>query len=45
MRLVDGRLDPRRLVGRTIALIEVPAAIEAMGSFAGVGVTVVDRFE
>ena len=37
-----GRLDPRRLVGRTVGLAEVPAALAAMDSpsAAGGGVTV-----
>jgi alcohol dehydrogenase len=29
--IVEGRLDPRPLVGRTIALDEAPAALTAMG--------------
>jgi alcohol dehydrogenase len=37
-----GTLRPQRLVGRTIALADVPAEIPAMGSFPGVGVTVID---
>ena len=40
----DGRLAPERLVGRTIALSEAPAALPRMGAFEDVGVTVVDRF-
>lgn len=39
-----GRLQPARLVRRTISLTDVPAALEAMGQFRDVGVTVVDRF-
>ena len=41
--VVDGRLRPDRLVRRTISLAEVPEALEAMGRFRDVGVTVVDR--
>lgn len=39
-----GRLDPRRLVHRTIRLDEAPVHLAAMGEFRGVGVTVIDRF-
>lgn len=39
-----GRLQPSRLVRRTIALAEAPAALEAMGRFRDTGVTVIDRF-
>ena len=40
----DGRLDPARLVGRTIDLDAAPAELAAMDDFAGLGMTVVDRF-
>jgi alcohol dehydrogenase len=41
-RIADGRLQPDRLVGRTISLDEVPAAIVAMGAPAtGAGMTVI----
>lgn len=39
-----GSLSPERLVARTIALSEVPAALPRMDAFEGVGVTVVNRF-
>lgn len=39
-----GQLQPKRLVRRTIALPEAPAALAAMGSFSGEGVTVITRF-
>ena len=42
--ITGGRLSPERLVTRTIALSEVPAALPRMNAFEGVGVTVVDRF-
>ncbi len=42
--ITGGRLAPERLVGRTIALSEAPAALPRMGAFADVGVTVIDRF-
>jgi alcohol dehydrogenase len=40
----SGEVDPARLVTRTVSLDEASSVIEAMGSFAGVGVTVIDRF-
>ncbi|MGE3312863.1 MAG: zinc-dependent alcohol dehydrogenase family protein [Limisphaerales bacterium] len=42
--VASGRLRPGRLVRRTLALSEVPAALEGMGRFAESGVSVVDRF-
>lgn len=42
--MASGRLDPGRLVQRTICLAEVPEALTAMGHFAQPGVTVVNRF-
>lgn len=42
--MTAGRLQPGRLVQRTIGLDEAPAALEAMGRFAQPGVTVIDRF-
>ena len=41
--VVAGRLQPGRLVRRTIGLEEIPAALAAMGDFRDPGVTVVDR--
>jgi D-arabinose 1-dehydrogenase-like Zn-dependent alcohol dehydrogenase len=41
-RVADGRLRPDRLVGRTIALDEVPAALMALGGPAtGAGMTII----
>ena len=42
--ITAGRLDPARLVGRTISLDEAPAALAAMSNFSGLGATVIDRF-
>jgi alcohol dehydrogenase len=42
--IARGKLQPRRLVRRTIALAEAPAALRELGEFRGPGVTVVDRF-
>lgn len=39
-----GKLDPSRLVRRTIALEKVSAVLADMGTFAGHGVTVADKF-
>ncbi|HOC01256.1 MAG TPA: zinc-dependent alcohol dehydrogenase family protein [Verrucomicrobiota bacterium] len=40
-----GKLDPQRLVGKTVTLAEAPAALIALGAFGGTGVTVIDRFD
>lgn len=40
----SGRVDPARLVTNTVSLDEASAVLEGMGSFGGVGVTVIDRF-
>ncbi len=42
--IAERRLDPARLIGHTISLNEAGAALEAMGDFRGVGITVIDRF-
>lgn len=42
--IVAGRLEPGRLIGKTIPLEETPAELEAMTHFAQQGVTVIDRF-
>ncbi len=42
--IVSGVLRPGRLVGRTVALEEAGAELEAMGRFSQTGVTVIDRF-
>lgn len=42
--IATGKLDPSRLIRRTIALDEVPSVFADMGTFSGYGVTVVDRF-
>ncbi|MGB8647221.1 MAG: zinc-dependent alcohol dehydrogenase family protein [Anaerolineae bacterium] len=38
------KLEPRRLIHDTVTLADSPAALQAMGDFRGVGVTVIDRF-
>ena len=40
-----GKLDPSRLVRRTVALEEVPTVLADMGTFTGCGMTIVDRFD
>lgn len=42
--IVSGKLDPMAMIGKTIPLDDVPQALEAMGGFGGVGITVIDRF-
>ena len=42
--IAAGRLEPARLVTRTIALEEAGAALAAMDGTGGAGVTVIDRF-
>ena len=42
--ITSGKLEPRRLIGKTIALEEAPAELEAMTDFGSVGITVIDRF-
>jgi alcohol dehydrogenase len=38
--ITTGRLQPEKLLGKTIALSQVGPELERMGSFPGVGVTV-----
>ncbi len=42
--IAQGRLDPRRLVQRTVTLEESAAELEGMGEFRNPGVVVIDRF-
>ncbi len=39
-----GKLQPRRLVRKTVALEQAPVELEAMSQFNSLGVTVIDRF-
>jgi alcohol dehydrogenase len=39
-----GRLDPRKLIGKTVSLEESLAELEGMDTYPGPGVTVIDRF-
>ncbi len=42
--IVGGKLAPRRLIRKTIALEEAPAELAAMGEYRSTGVTVISRF-
>lgn len=42
--IASGRLDPKALIGRTIPLADAPDALERMGRFGTVGITIIDRF-
>lgn len=42
--VTTGQLNLTPLLNKTISLSEAPQALEAMGSFAGNGITVIDRF-
>jgi alcohol dehydrogenase len=42
--IVEGKLEPRKLVGKTLPLEEAGAELEGMGSYSGVGIAVIDRF-
>jgi alcohol dehydrogenase len=42
--ILAGRIAPKRLVGREIALDEAPAALAGMDSMAGAGISVITRF-
>jgi alcohol dehydrogenase len=41
--IVTGKLDPRRIIGKTVSLEEAPKELAEMGEFAAVGATVIDR--
>ncbi len=40
----SGKLQPQKLIGKTISLDESPEALSNMNSFAGTGVTVINKF-
>jgi alcohol dehydrogenase len=42
--IAAGRIDPSKLVTRTIGLSEAGDALAAMNGYTGVGITVIDRF-
>jgi alcohol dehydrogenase len=39
----DGRLEPAKLIGRTVSLDESPRELATMSQFGGAGVTVIDQ--
>jgi alcohol dehydrogenase len=40
----DGRLDPQKLIGKTVALADAPRELISANNFNVIGVTVIDRF-
>lgn len=42
--ILTGKLEPERLIGKTVSLEEAPDALTSMSDFALTGVTVIDRF-
>ncbi len=42
--ILAGKLQPGKLVSKTVLLEQASAELQAMGNFAGTGVTVIDRF-
>ena len=39
-----GKLEPSKLIGKTIGLDDAPEALTTMDQFKGIGITVIDRF-
>jgi alcohol dehydrogenase len=39
-----GKLDPGKIVGRTVALEEAPGILQGMGNYGAAGIYVIDRF-
>ncbi|UCG53248.1 MAG: zinc-dependent alcohol dehydrogenase family protein [Candidatus Latescibacterota bacterium] len=42
--ILAGKLDPKKLIGKTVSLKDASGELEAMGEFQNVGVTVIDTF-
>jgi alcohol dehydrogenase len=42
--ITAGKLEPQRLIGKTVPLEEVPQELQGMTDFGTVGITVIDRF-
>jgi alcohol dehydrogenase len=40
----SGKLEPQRIVGKTVPLEEAPNELTGMSTFGAVGITVIDRF-
>jgi alcohol dehydrogenase len=43
--ITAGKLEPERLIGKTVSLEEAPAELEAMNRYEAVGITVIDRLD
>ena len=42
--ITTGRLEPQRLIGKTVPLEEASTELPAMSDYGAVGITVIDRF-
>jgi alcohol dehydrogenase len=42
--IISGKIDPRRIVEKTVPLEDAPGVLERMGQYEGAGITVIDRF-
>ena len=42
--ITSGKLEPQKLIGKTVALEEAPGELQGMTDFGAVGITVIDRF-
>jgi alcohol dehydrogenase len=42
--ITTGKLEPQRLIGKTVPLEEAPRELPGMSDFGAVGITVIDRF-
>jgi alcohol dehydrogenase len=43
-RIAAGKLDPQKLVEKTIGLDDAPVVLREMNNFSGAGITVIDQF-
>jgi alcohol dehydrogenase len=42
--ITSGKLQPEKIVGKTVPLEEAPSELVGMSTFGAVGITVIDRF-
>lgn len=42
--MAEGKLQPQKLIGKTIPLSAAPAELAGMNDFSGLGLTIIDRF-
>jgi alcohol dehydrogenase len=42
--ITGGKLEPQRLIGKTVPLEEAPQELQGMSDFGTVGITVIDQF-